>query len=147
MPTFAAILDKTPVPASSHIIMGHMKGPKLKSGKSWFTSNAGADLELNDCLLLLMKARDQATMIASKSRNAEKAVGLDTDTLKLRRVAVDDGKLGMAVSWGVQTGLDGDGVSPCTWIVLVVTKNLTGGRHQWVTAFPAVDSYVQANLV
>lgn len=139
MPIYA-VFDKCPTPASGHLVAGHVKkGAKdFNENKSYFTDKSGVEIDAMATLLLLSKAKDVATNTSAMQRSEGKCVNVPPKTVCT--ITADQGKLGFAVTWGERVGTDGG--SECQWICLFVTTTLTGGRHQWVSAFPATETYV-----
>jgi hypothetical protein len=135
------VFDKCPTPANGHMVAAHVKkGAKaFDATKSFFTDKNGAEIDTNAALLLLSKAKDVATNLSALKRDESKSV--TASPKEVCRISADDGKLGFAVTWGDQVGTDSHAAS-CKWICLFVTKTLQGGRHQWVSAYPATDTYV-----
>lgn len=144
MPIYA-VFDKCPTPASGHLITGHVKkGAKdFNADKSYFTDKDGVEIDSMAALFLLSNAKDVATNTSAKQRNESKIVSVPPKTVCT--ISADAGKLGFAVTWGERVGTDG-GVE-CQWICFFVTTKLTNGRHQWVSAFPATDTYVAGKRI
>jgi hypothetical protein len=139
------VFDKCPTPASSHIISGHVKkGAKdFNADKSYFTDKDGVEIDGMAALFLLSKAKDVATTTSGKLRNESRIVNVPPKTVCA--ISADAGKLGFAVTWGERVGTDSG--SECQWICLFVTTTLTSGRHQWVSAFPATETYVEGKKI
>lgn len=142
MPGIYAVFDKTPVPMGAHLVSGHVKvGNKAFDGaKSFFTDSSGTALGTDDAVKLLVKAKSVIATLTLLKKDAEKTVTGPAGTVQ--RISADAGKLGYAVTWSEQVGSD-KLESVCKWICLFVTSTQAGGRHQWVTAYPATESYVE----
>jgi hypothetical protein len=141
MPAIYAVLDKCPVPVGSHLVSSHVKkdNAKFDSQKSYFTDASGNAIAFEAAINLLIKAKDTGVNLSSTKKDQAKIVAVPPKTVC--SISADPGKVGFAVTWGDQVGSDSTAAS-CKWICLFVTSTLTGGRHQWVTAFPATDTYV-----
>lgn len=144
MPIYA-VFDKCPTPASGHMVAGHVKkGAKnFNDEKSYFTDKDGTEIDVMGTLMLLSKAKDVATHTSAKLKTEGKCVNVPPNTVC--SISADSGKLGFAVTWGERVGSDGG--AECTWICLFVTTTLTQGRHQWVSAFPATETYVTGKRI
>ena len=139
------VLDKCPIPVGAHLVGGHVKkGNKdFDAGKSYFTDKAGAEADFNASVNLLIKAKEVGTSLTQFKKDENKKVSMPPK--QITRITADEGKLGFAVTWGDQVGTDSD-ASTCAWVCLFVTSKLTAGRHQWVTAFPATETYVSGKM-
>ena len=145
MPIYA-VFDKCPTPANGHMVAGHVrKGAKnFDADKSYFTDKDGAEIDMMTTLNLLSKAKDIATNTSAKQRTEGKCVSIPPKTIC--SISADAGKLGFAVTWGERVGSDSYGAE-CTWICLFVTTTLKEGRNQWVSAFPATETYVAGKRI
>lgn len=150
MPSFHEVFNNSATPASAHICAGHVKGHKdYTTGKSWFTDTAGAALDIEGALQLLAKAKQQAFNLAQLPGKRDESKKIEGVASTLVRLDADAGKLGLAVTWGAQTGQTPGGarVYACTWVCMFLTSTpKSGGRYAWVTAFPADDFYVNRHL-
>ena len=140
MPSIYSVLDKCPVPFGAHLVSGHVKkdNAAFDAKKSFFSDTTGTEIGADDAIKLLVKAKDAGYGLAFLKKDEAKAI--TNVAKKIQAISANQGKIGYAVTWGEQVGLDGENV--CKWICLVVTSTLTGARHQWVTAHPATDDYV-----
>jgi len=145
MPSIYSVLDKCPVPFGAHLVSGHVKkgNAAFDAKKSFFTDTSGTEIGADDAIKFLVKAKDTAAALAFQKRDEAKSI--TSVAKKIQAINTDQGKIGYAVTWGEQVGKDGE--DACTWVCMVVTSNLTGGRHQWVTAHPATDDYVTRKKV
>jgi hypothetical protein len=139
------VFDKSPTPAGAHLIAGHVRkdNKDFDASKSYFTNKDGVGIDLMTALFLLVKAKETGTNLTQFKKDESKKVSLPPK--EVTRITADDGKLGFAVTWGDQVGIDSNG-AVCKWVCLFVTKNLTAGRHQWVTAYPATGDYVAGKM-
>lgn len=140
MPSIKSVFENSPVPASAHLVSGHVKkgNTAFDAKKSYFTDSAGSEIASLDAIKLLIKAKDTATALGALKGQENK--GITSGVKSIHAITADTGKLGYAVNWGDQVGIDN--AAACKWICLFVTSTLTSARHQWVTAFPATDTYV-----
>jgi hypothetical protein len=135
------VFDKCPTPANGHMIAAHVKknATNFDANKSFFTDTTGAEIDTIAALQLLAKAKDTAANLSATKRDQHKSiVALPKEVC---RITADDKYLGFAVTWGDQVGTDRYGAA-CKWVCLFVTKKMESGRHQWVSAYPATDTYV-----
>ena len=141
------IIDKCPLPIGAHLVHGHVKegNAKFNAEKSYFTDESGNAVAFEPAVQLLIKAKDAAARISTLSKDHSKSITNVNGTV--HAIKADPGKYGFAVSWGKRVGTDGDTRGECKWICLFVTTQLTGGRHQWVTAYPATENYVTRHKV
>lgn len=135
------VIDKCPIPVGAHLVKGHVKEGNIAyvATKSYFTDENGTAIAWMPAVNLLSKAKDTVTSLASKNRDQAKT--LTNGTATVYAIKADEGKLGFAVTWGKRVGTDSGGTE-CKWVCMFVTKTLTSSRHQWVTAYPALETYV-----
>jgi hypothetical protein len=147
MPSIYHVFDKSPIPVGSHLISGHVKknNAKFDATKSYFTNKEGTEIDCDTAINLLIKAKQVASNLTKFKKDEEKKVSIPDPPQAITRIQADEGKLGFAVTWGDQVGVDRN-AAVCKWVCLFVTKTLGSGLHQWVTAYPATESYVTQKI-
>jgi len=145
-PAIYAVIDKCPVPVGQHLVQGHVKkgNAKFDVSKSYFTDKSGTEIDFTAAVNLLISAKDVVTNLATAKRDQTKSITNGTKTV--HAITADTGKIGFAVTWGDKVGTDRN-ASDCKWVCLFVSSKLEGGRHQWVTAYPATDTYVSSKKI
>ena len=140
------IIDKCPVPVGAHLVQGHVKegNAKFDGSKSYFTNEEGGAVAWEPAVNLLIKAKEAVGKISGAKKDQAKTITNVSGTV--HAITADPGKYGFAVTWGKRVGTDGTG-NECKWVCLFVTTQLQGGRHQWVTAYPATETYVTRHKV
>lgn len=142
MPAIYSVIDKCPVPVGAHLVKNHVRkgNASFDSTKSYFTDKEGNELAWEAAVQVLIKAKETIEGLATTKRDLIKSITNGTKTVYA--ITADTGKIGFAVTWGDKVGRDQS--SDCKWVCLFVTSTLTASRHQWVTAFPATETYVNS---
>jgi hypothetical protein len=141
MPDIYDAFDKSPTPASAHIVQGHVKGAKgFDPTKGYFTEEDGTAIDTDAALRLLAQAKTKITGMGVKTKDTRTATSGAVTVKALKSDPTRPTHYAFAVTWGVRTGTDRHGRA-CTWICFVLGPAVAG-RHQWVTAFPCDKGYV-----
>ncbi|MFP4275073.1 MAG: hypothetical protein ACLFRU_08610 [Paracoccaceae bacterium] len=143
------ILENCPIVAGQHLFARHCKegNPHFDVNTSRFVNEQGADIKVKDAMdMLNVQIRKAARLASSKPTATTRIDGFGPlSEHKLRLLKTKDPKnLVFAFTDGTLVGKDGD--KQCHWMCFIIGKTPVGGRHQWVTAYPVTDRYIEKNL-